>query len=466
MFCLYKDPALVDDYKTIANGTDILTNDGIFYYGLAQRMWGAGYRVFDNISFYEYLSGKDDIRNEFETRGGYKTVQDITSLLSVDNADTYYDELVKNNLLLHLYTGGFDVLSILPKLNEMTSEEVYSYFDYKLNDICVNKVEKTMVENLSTGYDAYIREADKGAGIGYRIGYPMLNYRLAGVHKDNLLLHLAHIGNGKTTTSILFYVLPVIEAGDNVCIISTEQVCNEFRSMILASVLTNKVGYYGMNRQKLTTGHFTDEQKQKLKQASDWLEQCPGKISFVELHDYDARKIKKVVRRNASLGVGLFIVDTLKPEQENSDRAWADFSNLARELFEIAKQAHVAVVATAQLSADSMQRRYLDLSCVGKSRAIAETATQVVMFRTIRDDEKPNLKIYKYSRSNPDDPESKKVKQFLTPDVNNEWLALFTPKNRFGSTTPQLIYERNMGFNTLRELGYCDIPYDGYSARR
>ena len=57
----------------------------------------------------------------------------------------------------------------------------------------------------------------------------------------------------------------------------------------------------------------------------------------------------------------------------------------------LAKKENVAIIATAQLSAESMSRRYLDLSCVGKSRAIAETATQVVMFRTLSEDEKEKL---------------------------------------------------------------------------
>ena len=64
---------------------------------------------------------------------------------------------------------------------------------------------------------------------------------MAGVHKKNLLLHLAHIGNGKTTTAILFYILPVLESGENVCIIGNEQSVDEFRQMILASVLFKDV---------------------------------------------------------------------------------------------------------------------------------------------------------------------------------------------------------------------------------
>ena len=47
-------------------------------------------------------------------------------------------------------------------------------------------------------------------------------------------------------------------------------------------------------------------------------------------------------------------------------------------------------------------------------------------------------------------------------DETKDYIVLFTPKNRFGDTQPQLIYERNMSFNTLKEIGYVEIQYDGF----
>ena len=45
----------MDDFKNIVNGTDVLTEDGMFYYGLAQQLHKAGYQAFDNISLYSFL---------------------------------------------------------------------------------------------------------------------------------------------------------------------------------------------------------------------------------------------------------------------------------------------------------------------------------------------------------------------------------------------------------------------------
>lgn len=450
----------MDDYKNIVNGTDILTEDGMFYYGLAQQLYKAGYQAFDNISLYSFLEDKKTFKSGFEDRGGYRSITEITSLINTDNVGIYYDELIKNNMFLRLYDSGFNVVDNLEKLNQMSSSEVYDYYDFQLNNICVGKIEKIKAENLSEGYESYIKEWDEGKSVGYKIGFPLLNYRLAGVHKKNLLLHLGHIGNGKTTTAILFYILPVIESGENVCIIGNEQGVDEFRQMILASVLFNKVGYFGMNRQKFITGRFTEENRDAMKKAAEWLENCEGKIQFIEMTDYSINNVKKIVKKYSKLGTGMFVFDTLKPELESSDKAWAEFSEVAKELFLLAKKEDVAIVATAQLSSESMSRRFLDLSCIGKSRAIAETATQVVCFRTLTNEEKQKLKPYQHQKN--EDGKYSKIRKIIDLDETKDYIILFTPKNRFGETQPQLVYERNMSFNTLKEIGYVEIQYDGF----
>lgn len=460
IFALYKDPTLIDDYKNIINGTDILTEDGMFYYGLAQQLYKSGYQAFDNISLYSFLEDKKTLKNGFEDRGGYRSITEITSLINVDNIGVYYDELIKNNMFLRLYDSGFSVIDNLEKLNQMSSSEVYDYYDFQLNNICVGKIEKIKAENLSEGYESFIKEWDEGKSVGYKIGFPLLNYRLAGVHKKNLLLHLGHIGNGKTTTAILFYILPVIESGENVCIIGNEQGVDEFRQMILASVLFNKIGYFGMNRQKFITGRFTEENHEAMQKAVEWLKNCKGKIHFIEMTDYSINNVKKIIKKYSKLGTGMFVFDTLKPEMESSDKAWAEFSEVAKELFLLAKKEDVAIVATAQLSSESMARRYLDLSCIGKSRAIAETATQVVCFRTLTNEEKQKLKPYQHQKK--EDGKYSKIRKIIDLDENKDYIILFTPKNRFGETQPQIVYERNMSFNTLKEIGYVEIQYDGF----
>lgn len=462
---LWKDPLSVGDYENVENEKDILTPDGMFYYGMAQQMFRLGIRNFDSMTVHSFLADKPDMLREFNEKGGMSSINEIKSMLDVDNLDSYYDELVKNNIVLNLYEMGFNVEKDLKEVSQMTSSEVYDFYDYKLNNVFVNKVEKLKGVSLSDGYDKSIEEWDHGVMRGFPVGFPILNYRLAGVHKKNLLLHMAHIGNGKTTSSILFYILPAIENGENVCIIANEQGLEEFRQMMLSTVLFNKIQYRKINRQRFIVGGFSEDDKAEMRKAQEWLKNAGGKITFIETSDYSVGNVKKIVRKYSKLGYGLFVFDTLKPEAENSNKSWADFSEQAKSLFSVAKREDVAIIATAQLSGESMSRRYLDLSCVGKSKAIAETATQVVMFRTMSSDEKEKLEVFRYHK----DINSGKytsMREVVPLDQDKDYIILFTPKNRFGDTTPQIVYERNMAWNSLREIGYTNISYDGFVIRR
>lgn len=462
---LWKDPLSIGDYENIKNGTDILTTDGMFYYGIACQLFALGVRNFDSMAVHTFLADKENLRNEFDKRGGMSTVNEITSLLDLDNLDSYYDELIKNNIVLNLYEMGFNVEQELDKINQMTSSQVYDYFDFKLNNVFIDKVEKLKAVDMSDGYDKSIEEWDSGVMRGFPIGFPILNYRLAGVHKKNLLLHMAHIGNGKTTSSILFYILPAIENGENVCIIANEQGVEEFRQMILSTVLFNKIGYRKINRQRFIIGGFSENDRAEIKKAQDWLRTAKGKIIFIETSDYSVLNVKKIVRKYSKVGYGLFVFDTLKPEMENSQHSWQDFSEQAKSLFGVAKKENVAIIATAQLSGDSMSRKFLDLSCVGKSKAIAETATQVVMFRTMSAEEKEKLEVFHYHKDNSSGKYTT-MREAVPIDPNKDYIILFTPKNRFGDTTPQIVYERNMAWNLLREVGYTNVSYDGFGFRR
>lgn len=456
IFSLYKNISAIGDYK-IDPSEDLITEDGKFYYGLANALFKAGYTVIDNMSIYTYIEDKKTIKKMFEERGGYQTIKDITDCINDSNIDAYYDELIKSNLLIRLDKAGFNVVQNLDKFKNMDSEQVYSFYEYQLANIATGKIEKMQFEDLTTGYDEYIEQWDKSGQVGFKISSNMLNYQLLGVHKKNLLLHATGIGNGKTTSAISWYILPVIETQD-VCIIANEQDASEWRQMILATVLFNKLGTKidGFSRHHMMLGNYSEEHKNKMREAAIWLESQPGKIVFVETQDYSINNIKKIMKRQSALGCGLFVVDTLKPQNDASDRAWGEFSEVAKELFIQGKQLDVAVIATCQLSPEAMSRKYLDLTCIGKSKAIAETASQVVMFRSLTEDEKEKLKAFNYEG---------KIKKEIPLNKDKDYIMVFTPKNRFGQTTPQIIMERNMNFNTYKDVGWINCQYDQFRTK-
>jgi hypothetical protein len=120
IFCLWKNPDLYGDYeKEIRADRDLLTDDGKYYYSLGYEMFKLGYRSFDDASIYSYVEGKETLKNGFTRRGGYKTIEQIKVILNVDNIETYYDELAKNNAILSLHDDGYDCIRYLDKFKKM-----------------------------------------------------------------------------------------------------------------------------------------------------------------------------------------------------------------------------------------------------------------------------------------------------------------------------------------------------------
>jgi len=464
IFSLYKNPSLYEDYhknlKIDLEDSDIRTDDGIFYYSLGLQMFKLGYQTFDSLSAYAFLESNQVLKDGFESRGGYKSVEEMKSLINLENLDKYYDELVKCNMLLRLYDKGFNVENNIDKFTKMSSDEVYAFYDYQLNNIALNKSVQANIADLNENYDEWIDKWDQGNSMGYKMGFPLINYHMAGVHKGNLILHVGGIGQGKSTSAILFYVLPTIESGESIVIIGNEQDEDAWRQMILSSVLFNKIHYRKMNRQKFMFGGFSDEDKEGLQKATEWLKKSKGKIYFAHLQDYNINTVKKIIKKYSKRGVGVYLFDTMKPEDDSSDKAWAQFSEVAKELFLIAHKEDIALIATAQLSGESNKRKYLDLSCIGKSKAIAETAGQVLMFRPVRNEEKEKMKGYSYKKNNEGKYTNIKIVIDLSPD--KDYIIVFVSKNRYGKANICILYERNMDFNSIIELGYVDVEFDGW----
>lgn len=459
VFSLYKNPELISEHKNVVPGVDIFTPDALFYFTLIQGLTMNGYTEATDHSIATFVETRPSLKKEYDKRGGYQSIKEATDSLDAEHYDKYYDNLVKSNLMFRLYQRGFPILQDFNKLINLDAEGVYDYYSLVLSDTSIGKIEKVKVEDLSVGNDAWIEEIDKGVLRGFPIDSPIINYMLAGIHPDNLTLHIAGIGQGKTTSAILLYVFSMIKHSD-VTIISNEQGASEFRSMIVSSAVFNKVkgGVKGLNRQKFVTGGFTPEQKDKIHEANEWLASQPGHIRFVEMRDYDVINIKKVITKQSKLGCNLFIVDTIKPLNEMDERAWAQFSEVAKTLFLLAKQTHTAIICTAQASAESLGRKYMDLSSIAKSRAIAETATQVIGFRPLFPDEVDKIKPYNW-RSDEGNPGAEKIKTPTDLDPEKHYVMFYIMKNRFGPTMPQVVCEFDQAFCRLKEVGYYISDY-------
>lgn len=467
-FMMYADPEMVGQYEHIKCDEydgELRTRDGIFLFTLAREMYKLGHKNFDEISIYSFLESKPNYKNQFEEIGGYNAISEAKSLIDPSNDSAYYDELSKSNLILNLYSSGFNVKQDFEKFKTMTCEEVMDYIEFKLADVSLGtKITRLEVEDLSKNYEEAVEYWSKGQAVGAKVAYPLLNYTLLGIHRSTFNILLANVNAGKTTFGLALYVMPLIKAGENVLIIGNEQTATEFRLLLLGMVLFNEIGYKKMNKTHLQSGKYSEEDLKNINLAIKWLDDCEGKIQFSHLYDYDINTIKKLVKKYSKIGYNYVFFDTLKAPDEGSDRQWQEFSKTSQEIFKLAAKQNVALICTAQLSGESLRKRYLDLSCVGKSRAITETAHSVVMFRVLKSEEKDKesskyVKVFKNIR-NPETGKLTNTREYFDLDYNADYQVLFVAKNRSGMVNICIVYERRMEWSYFREIGFCEIPYD------
>src|SRR5699024_1454809 len=145
-----------------------------------------------------------------------------------------------------------------------------------------------------------------------------------------------------------------------------------------------------INRERMTAGNFDDKTKEKLHNAKKWISQNrPDLIKFYYLKKYRLDDIINRIEMMRPLGYEYCFIDTFKPDKNSGDSArWEQFSNNAQDLHDAVKEDsnNMAALATVQLKIGK-EYRYLDLSVVGKSGEIVETAQLVLAGRMMYSDE-------------------------------------------------------------------------------
>jgi len=467
VFCLWKDPDLYSDYtkviKVDANDGDIRTEDGMFYYSLGQQLYKLGYRSFDNVSIYTFIENNQVLKNGFENRNGYTAVEEIRSLLNTENIESYYDELVKSNMLIRYYEKGFNIEQNIEKFRKMTSEQVYDFYDFFLNNISINSSNTIKIETLEID-DEFIQECNSGSakGIDYGKVCHILNYTTLGLPLGDMFLVGGHSGVGKSSWVMGNVIIPVSENGVKCCIVSNEQKSKDFKSYLLSYVLAKELGYYELTRKKLKIGNFTQEQMVKIYEARDIIKEKYSNIKFVKLFDYNISKVKKIVRKLAKQGYQLFLYDTFKSDDMLEGETWKTLVEDSKALFQLASKENVSIIPTYQLALHTLNKRYLDATCLSNAKQIKEVLSEMVFMRPIWDDEwegeKYDVKPYNWQK----DVNGKytKIKEFIKLDKDKKYLILFLDKTRNDEDKQTLLYEFNGRYGFWKELGYCTVYHD------
>lgn len=461
--CLWKNPELYADSNI--NKKD-LNPDGLLYYSLGERLYALKHDVFDEISVYSFVEGNASLKKLWEERGGYKTIKELMSIVDENNYDSYLDSFSKYTILKKLLDKGFNIEKDWDKFEQMTAQEVLDYYEYMISDIGVVTNSDVEFENL-TLTDEEITDIENGIFMGLNYGQysPLLNYSTMGIPKGDLTMIGSFVNGGKSSFLVSNIIIPVANQGTKVHIISNEQRSIVFKFLLCVYVLTTELNYFKLTRKKLKSGQWSDEDREMIKKAQAIIDiKYKDTITFTKLYDYNADKVKKIIRRQAKRGYELFIFDTLKPSSMTDGEAWKNIIEDSKSFFQIASKENVAIVVSYQLALAQRNKRYLDLSCLANAKQVSEVFSEILLFRNIWDDEYPgekyDIKAYKHIK----DPATGKytsAKELIELDRDKEYKIFFLTKTRNDQNNVCVLYEFDGNYNKWHEKGKCIVSNTG-----
>lgn len=485
-----------------------------FYLGLGRNLYNKGLTVFDDISVQnEVVSLK--LEDRYEKYGGYQTIEELMEETKgkESNFEAYYEEVKKYALLREYYKlfGDKVISNSDEKYNykNMTRQMISVYWNDKLNNIDIENNDTQIVAyNLLDDLEKFIEQLDINPDIGmpFHKAYRMTEM-INGWDFGTVSILGSFSGNGKTSFTTEKIILACIENNEKLAIIANEQDLSQYRKLLLITImgteLYNKFKKFHknirFNRKNINKGNFTNEEKEKLKMAVEWVNEVTGRksgeknplIKFIPLEDYTMENVKKAIKKYANRGYRRWIIDTAKPSEGGNKERWQQFVEDFDVIYKLARKdgggLNLAIFCTIQL-ADTFKNKYwLDEQSIADGKKIKNVVDLVWHMRPAHPTEyeggEKEIDILTYTpldkyleRDDFNDEESVReqkeiieidgkeyIKEKIKLDKKKVYYLLFTSKNRRGQSNitglDVLVFEVDFNGNRWKEIGYTSNVY-------
>lgn len=463
IFSIYKQPDLIHDSNL--NLDEFTNNIWKVYFVIAQQLLIVQQmKDLDEMTVGFYLEKHEKLKAKYYEYGGYDTIEKSFEYINVANYDGYVQELRKWNGVLKLAKRGFAVTDRIKDYCDMTSEDIYDEWEALINDVYIDIDRDTTSYDISDGLDELIDELDDGIAIGLPYAdMPILNSETGGQCLGTITLVGGLSNVGKTTFARSTCLPSCIGNDERIVIMINEDGVKKWQRELLIYVLNN-VFKYDVQKHQLRNGHYTDEFRNVLQKAVDWIKEKTQNnvITIIPFTQYRTDKVLKVIKKYSALGVKYFMLDTFKLDAGNvSEKSWLEMQQHMVEINDIVKPEvkNVHILITFQLSKGSVNRRYYTQDAIGLSKNIVDVASTCIMIRDLYDDEytgeKREIRVYRHEGKNG------LTKIPVKLDKNKHYQILFIIKNREGSANRyQIVVEHDLSRNIMHEVGTCNVMPD------
>ena len=456
---LLSDLTLFDDCGL--ESRDFVTKHGRMLFTIGKQLRDKGLSNFDEITFLSNVNSdvKDKVDNEL---GGFRAIQNIIDVVSVKNMDAFIDELNKRNILMSLAQKSFNLFEeiildngkkVIPYelFGHLSSSEVIDWYNAQLSSLETNISSSKIVDEGFVDFDdAFISRLESKEEVGVSFGdageningeqistFPFMSGNILGLKPGTLNCWAAHSGAGKSTYMITV-LMSLISKGEKGVLVSNESAISDVKIQFLIWTLTRCLDYWKISKKKLTSGNLSDEDRAKIKEARAWWQKHYNRsIKIVTLSDADARLTCQIIKKHILRdGCTSFLVDTFKLTTDggSNDAFWMSLIKDTRDLTSIAMKYNVIGLMTVQLALNSLNRCWIDASCLSNSRGIKETLSNLIMFRKITDAElDPTSPYFIHPFRSKQKEDGSWYEEPYTPDRSKVWRCFFIDKSRRGA---------------------------------
>lgn len=456
---LLKDLSLYDDCGLSA--TDFITHHGRMLFTIGRQIKDKRCQTFDEITFLSHTN--EDLKNKInEEFGGFKSIQNVMDAVSLKNYDSFLDDLNKSNILLSLYKKNFNLLDemtldngkkVIPLdfFKKCTASEVIDFYEGTLSTLDTKINSSKIIEQGYIDFDdVFLARLENKEEVGVSFGeaglnihgekiktFPYMSSNILGVKHGTLNCWAAHSGAGKSTYMITI-LMSLISQGQTFTMVTNESSVSDVKIQFLIWVLTRCLDYWEVTKKKLSSGNLTDQDREKIKEARQyWKANYQKSIKITSLSDADARLTCQIIKKDITRGgYSGFLVDTFKMSMDggNNEAFWMSLIRDTRSLTEIAMRYNVIGLMTVQLALNSLNRCWIDASCLSNSRGIKETLSNLIMFRKVTDAElDPNSPYFIRPFRTKQNEDGTWYEEDFLPDRSKVWRLFFIDKCRRGA---------------------------------
>lgn len=487
MSCILNDLTLLDDY--IFADSDFLSIEIAILYKISKIAKKEGYLTLNQFEIKGRLSETE--RKYFVENEIWLMLSDYEEIANKDNFTDYVDKLYKNNIFMRLTDWGFDIFkevefeghSFIPFnfFKDKSSQDIKEFFEYQINNFSTMEVNKGIVETIIDFSDEYMTKVENGESIGtlFDVGgkdinnneivaFPTISTESNGL-LDGTLTMLAGYSNVGKSTFLISMIQALVYRGEKVIICSNEQKEKPFVDNFLMWILVNKIGYRGLNKNKLRVGKmaFTEEDYQMLAKAREiWDREYKGKIMFVAIPSAKMDFVQKKFREyHLKHGCTTFVYDTFKVDfSSKNENFWLSLINDSRILSEFANRYNVKVFATMQNALHTQGQLFLDANVLSNSKQVKEVLQNLYLIRDMYQEEKDETskfycEPYTVSSEYNDFGSIVHEKKPYILDPNKSYKVIFLDKLREGRTSQQgnyaVVVEFEGVFGTMKEVCLC-----------